>query len=209
MALRDMLGGKGVGTRQKVILYVLIFLVIGVGYYYLFYTPITKEITSLEKKKASLQEKIREQRIIARDLPAFKKEVARLEAQLNQLLEQLPNSSEIPKLLRNISDVGKESGLDFVKFAPKGEKPRDFYAEIPVEIAVVGGFHDFGLFLDRVSRLPRIVNITDVIFDRPKVVGDRAIMNIRCTAKTFRFIPGGKKEKKKGKGKGKSRARRR
>ncbi|RMG59687.1 MAG: pilus assembly protein PilO [Deltaproteobacteria bacterium] len=206
MALKDRLTGKGMGTRQKIILYVLLFVLIGVAYFYLFYNPAMKEIRALEKKNVALQEKIREQRIIAKDLPAFKREVAKLEAQLNELLEQLPNSKEIPKLLRSISDVGKESGLEFVKFAPKGETQKDFYAEIPVEIEVTGGYHEFALFADRVSRLPRIVNISDVVFEKPKVVGDRAVARIKCTASTFRFVP---KKAEEGKGKKKKKRRKR
>jgi type IV pilus assembly protein PilO len=91
-------------------------------------------------------------------------------------------------LLRNISDVGKDSGLDFLKFAPKGETSKEFYAEIPVEISVTGGFHDFGAFVDSVSRLPRIVNVSNVVFQSPRVSRGKAEMKIKCTATTFRFI---------------------
>lgn len=192
MALRDRLSLKGVGTKQKAVLYGLVVVAVLVGYYYLYYTPVKAQIDALQQQKVTLEGKIKEQRIIAKDLETFKKEVVKLEVQLNELLEQLPNSSEIPKLLRNISDVGKESGLDFLKFAPKGEVPREFYAEIPVDISVNGGFHDFGMFLDRVSRLSRIVNISDVLFDRPVISRDKAVMTINCTARTFRFL----KEKK-------------
>lgn len=194
MALKDRLSLKGVGTKQKMVLYGLVVVAILVGYYYLYYSPVKAEIDTLRQQKVALEGKIKEQRIIAKDLETFKKEVVKLEAQLNELLEQLPNSSEIPKLLRNISDVGKESGLDFLKFAPKGEVPKEFYAEIPVDVSVTGGFHEFGMFLDRVSRLSRIVNISDVLFSKAKISGDRASMTINCTARTFRFL----KEKKAG-----------
>lgn len=194
MALKDKLSLKGVGTKQKMVLYGLVVVAILVGYYYLYYSPVKAEIDTLRQQKVALEGKIKEQRIIAKDLETFKKEVVKLEAQLNELLEQLPNSSEIPKLLRNISDVGKESGLDFLKFAPKGEVPKEFYAEIPVDVSVTGGFHEFGMFLDRVSRLSRIVNISDVLFSKAKISGDQVSMTINCTARTFRFL----KEKKAG-----------
>jgi type IV pilus assembly protein PilO len=195
MALRDKLSLKGLGTKQKVVLYGLVVVAVLVGYYYLYYSPVKEKINALQEQKVALEGTIKEQRIIAKDLETFKKEVVKLEVQLNELLEQLPNSSEIPKLLRNISDVGKESGLDFLKFAPKGEAPKEFYAEIPVDVSVNGSFHEFGMFLDRVSRLSRIVNISDVLFDRPAISGDKAVMTINCTARTFRFL----KEKKAGK----------
>lgn len=188
MALRERLSLKGVGKKQKIVLYVLLGVAILVGYYYLYYSPVKANINALRKEKVALEGKIKEQRIIAKDLPTFKKEVAKLEIQLNKLLEQLPNSSEIPKLLRTVSDVGKASGLEFLKFAPKGESPREFYAEIPVEISVNGGFHDFGMFLDKVSRLSRIVNVSDVLFNTPTQSSGQSNMVIDCTARTFRFV---------------------
>ncbi len=192
MALKDKFAGKEVPGKQKIALYVLLFLGIVVVYYFIFYSPVRQSINTLQKQKVTLEGKIREQKIIAKNLAGFKREVAKLEIQLNTLLEQLPNSSEIPKLLRNISDVGKDNGLEFLKFAPKGESAREFYAEIPVDIAVNGGFHDFGSFLESVSRLPRIVNISNVVFANPRISGDKAEMMIRCTAKTFRFVKKGK-----------------
>ena len=87
---------------------------------------------------------------------------------MSLLLEQLPNSAEIPSLLKNVSDLGKESGLDFLKFAPSGEARKDFYAEIPVSIVVNGDYHSFAQFADKVSHYPRIVNLSNIVFASPR-----------------------------------------
>ena len=178
-----------VPPKQKMFLTVLVCLVVGVGYYYLSYKANSQQIVALEKKLAELESKIKEQEVIAKNLPSFQAEVRRLEEQLGLLLDQLPNSAEIPSLLKNISDLGRESGLDFQKFAPRGEYGKGFYAEIPVSISVVGGYHGFALFADKVSHLPRIVNLSDIVFSNPKRMGDDHVeVNVSCTATTFRFL---------------------
>src|SRR5512138_812052 len=96
-----------VPTKQKIVLVLLVCVMIGAGYYYLFYTTTAAQIASQESKLASLNSKIKEQEVIARNLRSFQAEVQRLESQLGVLLEQLPNSAEIPNLLRNVSDLGK------------------------------------------------------------------------------------------------------
>jgi type IV pilus assembly protein PilO len=194
MALK--LGDLGrVPPKQKAFLVVLLCLLMGVGYYYFYYAAAAVEIASLEKKLDELNHEIRTQADIARNLPAFKAEVRRLEEQLSLLLEQLPNSAEIPSLLKNVSDLGKESGLEFLKFAPGREGRKDFYAEIPVSIAVSGDYHSFVLFADKVSHLPRIVNLLDISFSSPKPgVDNRMLVNISCSATTYRFLEQAKPE---------------
>ncbi|HEU5360345.1 MAG TPA: type 4a pilus biogenesis protein PilO [Candidatus Deferrimicrobiaceae bacterium] len=175
--------------KQKIFLTVLVGILVVVGYYYMFYKSASKQIDTLEKQLAELQGKIKMQEVIAKDLPTFQAAVADLELQLGLLLEQLPNSAEIPSLLKNISDLGKESGLEFLKFAPRGEAGKGFYAEIPVTISVTGEYHGFVLFASKVSHLPRIVNLSDIVFSQPRDVGgERMLVNINCTATTFRFL---------------------
>jgi type IV pilus assembly protein PilO len=178
-----------VPPKQKFVLLLLVCVLICAGYYYLFYNETAGQIAQQETKLAALNSKIKEQEVIARNLPSFQAEVRNLEAQLGVLLEQLPNSAEIPNLLRNVSDLGKESGLEFVKFAPKEEIRREFYAEIPVSIAVTGDYHSFALFTDKVGHLPRIVNISNIDFNSPKSHPDSSVtVNVTCTATTYRFV---------------------
>lgn len=184
------LGGLStIPPKQKIFLAFLVCLLFGVGYYYLYYRDASREVVNLETRLAELESKIKEQEVIAKNLPSFREEVRRLEEQLGLLLEQLPNSAEIPSLLKSISDLGKESGLDFLKFAPKGEAKKGFYAEIPFSLNLTGDYHAFALFADRVAHLPRIVNLMDISFKSPKPTGsDRVEVNVTCSATTFRFL---------------------
>lgn len=178
-----------VPPKQKIFLTILVCILVGAGYYYLYYKAASQEIATLQTKLAELESKIKEQEVIAKNLPSFQAEVRRLEEQLGLLLDQLPNSAEIPSLLKNVSDLGRESGLDFLKFAPRGEVNKEFYAEIPVTISVTGEYHGFALFADKVSHLPRIVNLSDIVFTKPRSVGEgRMEVSVGCTATTFRFL---------------------
>jgi len=176
-------------TKQKAILAVLFCLLVVVGYYYLYYQEASKQVASLEGNLANLRSKIKEQEVIAGNLKSFQEEVRRLEEQLSVLLEQLPNSAEIPSLLKSVSDLGKESGLEFLRFAPGGEAKKEFYAEIPVAISVTGDYHSFALFADKVRHYPRIVNLSNIAFTAPKPAGDNLVLEtINCTATTYRFL---------------------
>ncbi len=178
-----------VPPRQKILLAVLFCILVVSGYYYLYYRDASQRIGVMETQLAGLQSKIREQQAIAGNLRSFQDEVRRLETQLSFLLEQLPNSAEIPSLLKSISDLGKESGLDFLRFAPSGEIKKDFYAEIPVSISVNGDYHSFVLFSDKIAHYPRIVNLSDITFSSPKPSGDNLVLvTVNCTATTYRFL---------------------
>jgi type IV pilus assembly protein PilO len=189
-------------AKQKAILAVLFCLLVVVGYYYLYYREASKQVASLESSLAALRSKIKEQEVIAGNLKSFQEEVRRLEEQLAHLLEQLPNTAEIPSLLKSVSDLGRDSGLEFLRFAPAPEARKEFYAEIPVSISVTGDYHSFALFADKVRHYPRIVNLSNIAFATPKAAGEnRMVETITCTATTYRFLeqaaatepaPGGK-----------------
>jgi type IV pilus assembly protein PilO len=204
MALK--LGDLSRITPKQRVIYAVVMCLVMVGvYFYLYYKPVAIQRDGLQRKMDELNAEIKQQEVIAKNLPSFKAEVRRLEEQLGLLLEQLPNSAEIPSLLKNVSDLGKESGLEFLKFAPGSEARKDFYAAIPVSITVSGDFHSFVLFADKVRNLPRIVNISDVSFGNPKPGDENRIMvTIGCTATTYRFLEQAAQEAPgAGKGKGK------
>ena len=178
-----------VPPRQKILLAVLFCGLVFSAYYYLYYREASQRIDAKETELSGLRYKIQEQEAIARNLRSFQDEVRRLEAQLSLLLEQLPNSAEIPSLLKSVSDLGKESGLEFLRFAPSAEIKKDFYAEIPVSISVNGDYHSFALFSDKVAHYPRIVNLSNIAFSSPKPSGDNLVLvTVNCTATTYRFL---------------------
>jgi len=99
----------------------------------------------------------------------------------------LPKEKEIPKLLKDISALGRNAGLDFLTFKPLADIPKDFYAEIPVTINVRGPYHNMGYFFDQVSKLERIVSVTNVKMSSPKKEGGEMLLNSDCQLVTYRF----------------------
>ena len=170
------------------------------GFIFLIYMPKAEAIKQTENEITSLEDKIRIGKIRAKNMPALKAKKAEIDKKLLAALELLPDEREIPSLLREITALGKESGLEFKLFVPELEAEQDFFAEIPVAIEVEGDYRNVAQFFYRVSRMKRIVNIINVTI-RPK---DNLSVRLitRCKAITYRFKE--KEEKpKKGKGKGK------
>lgn len=175
---------------QRLLILVALMLVIAGLFVYLIYLPMREELAGLRQKDASLQSKIQEDQRIADNLPQFKAEFEKMEALLNDALTELPNEKEIPNLLTSITALAKESGLNVTLFKPGAEKPMGFYAEVPVELKMVGSFHEVALFSDAVAKLPRIVNINNLTLASPKDDGGRVLLAVNCLATTFRFIEG-------------------
>jgi type IV pilus assembly protein PilO len=181
-------------NKQKIALLCLVLLLEGAAFYYGFQQPKYQQLKGLQVKLNDLQNQIQENTKIANNLPRLKKEYEQLQVELASALTELPNQKEIPSLLTSITNVGKAAGLDFLVFRPKPEESKDFYSEVPVDIAVSGTFYNVGNFFVAVSELPRIVNINNVSVSDIKDVGGRTTMKVNCLATTFRFLE--KKETK-------------
>jgi type IV pilus assembly protein PilO len=166
---------------------VLCALVLGL-YGWLLYQPARAELRRAEQQERELQRKVSEVRAIVANLAAFEQELADLEQKLKLALRQLPDSKELPVLLTDITSLGKDAGLEFKLFKPKEEVPRDFYAEVPIEIEFSGTYHEIARFFDRVAKLPRIVNVSRMDMSLANADSDSTILNVRGEATTFRFI---------------------
>lgn len=175
-------------TRQKVALLFLVLLLEGAAIFYSLVQPRMIELGGLQTRLDDLQKQIADNTRIANNLPRYKAEYEQLKKDLDNALTELPNQKEIPSLLTSISSVGKGAGLDFLLFKPKPEVPKDFYAEVPVDIAVSGTFYNVADFFVAVANLPRIVNINNVAFTDIKSVGGRTTLKVNCLATTFRFL---------------------
>ena len=166
-----------------------------------FYMPQTEQITKLTGDLDAAKTKLARLKNVEKNLRAFKKKYKDTELRFKQALNLLPDKEEIPALLSSISNLGAQSGLEFLLFQPQKELNRNFYAEIPLKIEVTGPYHNVATFFDKVSRLSRIVNIGDVKMTEMKAAktkGDTVILKTGCTATTYKFIEA-KEEPKKGK----------
>ena len=170
---------------HRILIYICAFvLLIGPFIYFSFlpkHTKISQLETTLNNKKIQLANDKR----LASQLPKWRKDYQLARNRFELAKKALPQQQEIPSLLTSISESGQESGLDFLLFRPMGEKQRQVYAEIPVSIKVTGSYHEVATFFDKVSRLPRLVNIDDINLSAPKT-GNK--LDITFTALTYRFV---------------------
>ena len=192
-------------AAKAVVILVLMGCVIFLGYW--FHTK--DQLVTLETVEAKEQElkKIFERKAKkAANLEAYEQQLAEMRESFGAMLRQLPNKTEVADLLVDVSQTGLASGLEFELFKPKAEIPRDFYAELPIQIRVIGDYHEFGDFVSGVAALPRIVTLHNVKISR-KGGNKSPTLAMNLTAKTYRYLgdeerSGGKKgQAKKGKGK--------
>ena len=187
-------------TPKKVMILVAMLCVIAALYLYLFFMPQREELNSAKGELSKLTKELSESRAITRDLEKFKGQVEKLNEELKDALTQLPNEKEIPEILKNISSLGKESNLEFTLFRPKPEEPQQFYAKVPIELVALGSYHNIGIFFDKVSKLPRIINVVDFNMTRAKETKGRGeteiLVKTSCMINTYRFIEKKSEEKK-------------
>ncbi len=188
-------------TSKKILILVAILCVITGVYYYSVFSPQQQELNAMKKELIKLVEEVEKSKAISRDLEKYKAQVEQMNKELAVALTQLPTEKEIPEILRNISSLGKESQLEFTLFRPKPEEPQPYYAKVPIELSIVGSYHNTGTFFDKVSKQPRIINVVDFNMTKLNVKGrDEATVRVSCLLNTYRYLEK-KSDEKKGEGK--------
>jgi type IV pilus assembly protein PilO len=150
-----------------------------------------------QKKEEGLRETYMNKKALAINLPAYKEQMEEMEQTFGSLLRQLPNTTEVPDLLVDITQAGLGRGLEFTLFRPEKELPKDFYAEMPISVEVRGTYHELAQFVSDVAALPRIVTFGDISIAS---VGKDNKLTMSAKAKTYRYMEEGsvKKQEKAG-----------
>jgi type IV pilus assembly protein PilO len=177
------------------------------GYYFLVWKSQHPELVEARAKETELLGTLENKARKAANLQAYKDQLAEMEKSFGAMLRQLPNKTEVPNLLVDISQTGLAAGLQEKLFQPQGEQRKDFYAELPISIRLTGGYHQMGNFAAGVAALPRIVTLHDIeIAPANKDAGNPGDLVLNVTAKTYRYLDedeqatGGGKGGKDGKG---------
>lgn len=190
-------GGWPAPVRAMVIV-LLCALVLGGGYYF-FTQPTLDELARARAEEGELRSVFEVKQAKSANLAPLKRQLAEMEQQFGGLLRLLPDQTEIEGLLVDISKSGLASGLEFELFKPAPEQPADFYAIQPIQIRVIGSYHEFGEFISAVAALPRIVTQHDISITPRGAAGQQGgsaqerenplVMNM--TAKTYRYLEEG------------------
>jgi type IV pilus assembly protein PilO len=147
---------------QKIIFGIVGLAIIGAASWFLLLSPLRTHVEDLRTQRETVEKDLVQARAIAADVARFRRDIAVLEQTLSALTVRLPDERETPPLYRAISDAAYSAGLSVTLFQPKDALVRDYYAEIPVIFTAEGSYHQFGTFLERVARLPRVVNVGDL-----------------------------------------------
>jgi type IV pilus assembly protein PilO len=144
------------------------------------------QITSLEEVYTDKQAEIRKGQAAEQRLPELEREIAAKKQELSDLEQILPNDRETGDLLRYVKNLGDQSNLILKSFSPGGLRPAEFYQEFPIDMQVSGRYHDLGIFLDRVSKYSRIINVDNLRISAASKERGRTI-EASLTATTFVF----------------------
>lgn len=148
-----------------------------------------------KKKEEGLRETFMNKKALAINLPAYRQQMEEMEQTFGSLLRQLPNTTEVPDLLVDITQAGLGRGLEFALFRPEKEQPKDFYAEMPISVEVRGTYHELAQFISDVAALPRIVTFGDI-----SITSKDNKLTMSAKARTYRYLEeGGAAKQDKGK----------
>ncbi len=178
-----------VGVLGGVILFLLI-----LGYFYV-YLPGDDKLVRLAEELGTVKADRDKKRALSANLLKLQKELQEWDSKLKLAVAQLPDRKEIPDLLSSLSTKAREAGLEILLFRPRAENFQEFYAEIPVDIVVRGGFFNAVTFFDEVGKLNRLVNIDNIDLKNPKVGSEPVVLDISTLATTYRFLDDAERKK--------------
>lgn len=180
--------------QAKVVFCVVLALFIVVMGWFLLISGKRDELAALVNKEAELRTEFEKEQGRAVNLEPLKQQLTQMEQVLQQMLRQLPSKTEMPDLIIDISQTALSSGLANELFQPGAEQPKEFYAEKPIALRMVGSYHQFGAFVSGVASLPRVVILTmhDINL-KPKdpktgITARSGALELSGTVKTYRYL---------------------
>ncbi|TCV96014.1 type IV pilus assembly protein PilO [Luteibacter rhizovicinus] len=174
----------------------LVFVVVTLAGWYFYISNQQDDLTSAESKEEQLKREFSDKQAKAANLEALEQQLAEMQDMLRTLLRQLPSKTEMPELLVDVSQTALAAGIETELFQPGPETPKDFYAEKPITLRMVGTYHQFGAFISGVASLPRVVILTlhDVSLT-PKTAASKGgdpvpggMLVLQGTVKTYRYL---------------------
>ena len=158
------------------------------GAYFLVWNSKKPELERAQAEQQQLLQKLEQKAKKAANLDAYKAQLAEMEQSFGAMLRKLPNKTEVPNLLTDISQQGTAAGLDQKLFQPNAQVVKDFYAELPIKMRLTGSFHSIGAFVSGIAALPRIVTLHDVEITQVGKATGSDQLQLDLTAKTYRYL---------------------
>jgi type IV pilus assembly protein PilO len=174
--------------KAQLAVYVVISAASAGAFYYFLEMPVRARLATQRTELDSVRARIDKGLATARQLPEFRKEVADLQNKLESLRPILPEEKDAADLLRRVNMLAAQSNLTIRGFKPQAITTRELHAEWPISLELEGTYHNLGVFLDRVSKFPRIINVSGMSIQGKNEAQSTATIAITCTATTFVLI---------------------
>lgn len=175
-------------TPVKAVVVVLVAVIVIAAGYYLIIEDQLIGLEAVQSKEQTLRKEFETKQAKASNLDAYRQQLEEMKQSFGTMLRQLPDKTEVAELLVDVSQTGLASGLEFELFKPLDEVPKEFYAELPIQIIVNGKYHEFGNFISGLAALPRIVTIHDIKIKRGDPKSGNTELVLEATAKTYRYL---------------------
>jgi len=175
------------GPIKAIVALIVFGLILGGGYWF-FIKDQYVELESVQQEEQELRERYENKAYRVANLEVFKAQMVEMEETFGALVRQLPSETEVPGLLEDITNTALGSGLDLQEVKLQGERKQDFYSELPINIRVIGSYHELASFVSSVAGLPRIVTLHDLKIS--PVGGDAEQLNMQVLARTYRYRAG-------------------
>jgi type IV pilus assembly protein PilO len=171
-------------TPVKVIIILIIFIGCNAAGYFLHIQNLQTDLQGVAVEEDQLRVEFEQKAFLAANLEEYRNQTVEMEESFTELLRALPSETEVPGLLDDVTATGEGSGLEMSNIVLEDEAIQEFYIELPIDIDVVGDYHDFGTFVSGVASLDRIVTLHD--FSISTRDGD-VFLNMNIKARTYRY----------------------
>ncbi|MEM7193483.1 MAG: type 4a pilus biogenesis protein PilO [Pseudomonadota bacterium] len=153
------------------------------GGYRMFILPEQEVLTKLERNEESLRKQFLDKKELVVNLPAYKDQMIEIQDRFGVVLKQLPDKTEVPALLIDISQVGLARGLVFSQFKPGNPRTDEFYITLPISISVSGTYHQLAEFISDLAALPRIVTLGNM-----SIAGEASNLSMKAQLFTYQYL---------------------
>ena len=168
--------------------YLLLAVVIFALVFFFFFKPRNAEIQSLREQRIKLEKEVEVLKEQKKELDKIEAELVVLNATLKDLEQIIPQKKEIADILRRIQQLAYDSRLNVLRFQPRGEVGKDFYAEWPINIEISGTYHNLGIFFDKLSKFSRLFNVNNFSISALNTQTDELTISAKFVATTYYFI---------------------
>ena len=155
------------------------------GFWNFYVQDVQTEIDGRKSRLATLRADIQKGTATAKRLPEFQAQVTDLQHRLDNLRSVLPEEKDVADILRRVQGLATQSNLSLQKFTPQAPKQMPMYAELPYLIVAEGTYHNFGVFLDKVSKFHRIINASEISIKAKQKPEPNATITAECIVTTF------------------------